>query len=81
MTDLSKLINRAGSIHETIAESVPQIRRGIVWCTICGRSQKVDGAECMRSGWPVCHGYTMTIDSPDERATLKALQTKEAGRG
>lgn len=57
-------------LTDKIAREIPQIRRGMVWCRSCGRSQRVDGAECLRSGWPKCCGYTMTIDSPSERALL-----------
>jgi len=58
--------------YHPLAESHPSLRRGVVWCRTCGRSQKVDSAECLRSGWPECHGYTMTIDHPDtwERTAL-----------
>lgn len=52
------------TIHEQIAKDVPQISRGQVWCRECGFTQKVNGAECLRSGWPKCCGYTMTIDAP-----------------
>jgi Zn finger protein HypA/HybF involved in hydrogenase expression len=69
----AKRILRAQAMHENIAASVPQLRRGLVWCTTCGREQKVDSAECLRSGWPKCHGQTMTIDSPDERALRRKL--------
>lgn len=54
------------TIHQKIADEIPQIKRGQVWCKECGRTLKVDGAECLRTGWPKCCGYTMTIDSPDE---------------
>lgn len=47
---------------------VPQLARGRVWCTVCGRTTKVNSAASMSFGWPKCCGYTMTIDSPDERA-------------
>ena len=53
-----------------IAE-IPQIKRGMVWCTVCGRSQSVKGLSCMQNGWPECCGHTMTIDSPEEREALK----------
>lgn len=49
------------------AEPTDKLRRGRVWCRTCGRSEAVDSAECLRSGWPKCCGYTMTIDAPDER--------------
>jgi len=46
---------------------IPQFNRGLVWCTICGGSQRVDVTNAMVSGWPKCCGYTMTLDSPEER--------------
>lgn len=48
-------------------QQVPQLLRGIVWCRICGRQQRIDSAGCLSSGWPTCCGYTMTLDSPEER--------------
>ena len=53
-------------IDATVA-SHPKLARGQVWCLTCGSTRKVDSAEAMRYGWPKCCGYTMTIDSPDER--------------
>lgn len=53
-------------------DDVPQLRRGVVWCTACGRSQRVDAGDALNHGWPKCCGYTMTIDSPEERAAFKA---------
>jgi hypothetical protein len=61
--DAIRAINRWDVVDE-----VPQLRRGRVWCHECGRTQAVDGRECLRSGWPRCCGYTMSIDSPQERA-------------
>lgn len=55
-------------LYEKIASVIPQLRRGIVWCRTCGRSQHVDSAQALAHGWPKCCGYTMTIDSPEERA-------------
>jgi hypothetical protein len=62
-------INRLAGLHDRIAADVPQIRRGMVWCTTCGRSERVNGADCC--------GFTMTIDSPEER---RSLSDKEQGR-
>lgn len=59
---------RLSGIHETIADAVPQVARGQVWCKACRSTRKVDGADCLRNGWPICCGYTMTIDSPEDRA-------------
>lgn len=56
--------------------AIPQIARGQVWCTTCGRTEKVNGSAAMRNGWPKCCGYTMTIDSPEERAALSKASSK-----
>ena len=53
-----------GAVH-------PKLSRGMVWCTTCGGSQRVDSGDCLSNGWPKCCGYTMTIDSPEERAALR----------
>ena len=55
-----------------LVNDVPQLKRGKVWCTICGREQEVDSAECLATGWPKCCGYTMTVDSPEERKEKRA---------
>lgn len=55
------------TLHETLAKSHPKLQRGRVWCRTCGRTQRVDSANALRTGWPKCCGYTMTIDAPDER--------------
>ena len=44
-----------------------KLRRGMVWCVKCGRSQRVVSSVCLAIGWPMCCGATMTIDSPEER--------------
>lgn len=54
------------NIHETIAASDPALRRGLVWCRACGRTEKVNSAECLRHGWPKCCGATMSLGSPDD---------------
>lgn len=66
-------------LHEQIAADVPKIARGRVWCLICRSTRRVDGADALRNGWPKCCGYTMTIDSPDERAP-QAISQQEADR-
>ena len=65
-------------MYDETAE-IPQIKRGIVWCTKCGRSQRVNGSMALQLGWPECCGYTMTIDSPEERVEL-ARAKQEATR-
>jgi hypothetical protein len=64
-------------IHEIAG--IRQIARGMVWCTTCGNKQKVNGKDCLRHGWPKCCGYTMTIDSPNERAALALNRSSERG--
>jgi len=56
---------RANKINPT-----GKLRRGRVWCTECGHTQRVVNG--ITNGWPKCCGYTMTIDSPEERAALRA---------
>lgn len=57
-------------VYDNLA-SIPQIKRGRVWCTVCGHTETVNGAGAiMGGGWPKHCGYTMTIDSPEERAAL-----------
>lgn len=58
------------SLQEDLA-NIPQVKRGKVWCTVCGREQDLQGNEFAK-GWPECHGYTMTLDSPEERQTMEA---------
>lgn len=47
-----------------------KLERGIVWCTQCGNSHRVNANFAFKTGWPKCCGYTMTIDSPSERRKL-----------
>lgn len=57
----------ASGLYAVLAESSPQLRRGMVWCKTCGERQKVDVAHCLRHGWPEHCGQTMVIDAPEER--------------
>lgn len=68
------------SIYDIIAAEVPKIARGKVWCIACKRMQRVDGVEALRYGWPKCCGATMTIDSPQWRAShaMKTPNQKSA---
>lgn len=67
MTDLLTRLESVRGLHRKIADDVPQLKRGIVWCTKCGHSARIDAADALRNGWPRHCGYTMTIDSPEER--------------
>jgi hypothetical protein len=58
--------------------AIPQFKRGLVWCTVCGREQRVNGVRAtLGGGWPECCGFTMTLDSPAERAAFKASKEQE----
>lgn len=48
-------------LHDTIAQSHSALIQGRVRCETCGSEARVDSAECLRSGWPKCCGYTMTL--------------------
>lgn len=54
-------------MFKKIVDQVPSLKRGIVWCTVCGYSQNVNSVNALQTGWPKHCGYTMTIDSPEER--------------
>jgi hypothetical protein len=55
-----------------LVNDCPQLKRGKVWCTVCGTEKDVDAAECLAKGWPECCGRTMTVDSPEERKVKRA---------
>ena len=66
MPNPSALLPDTDGMYREMA-GIPKLARGLVWCTQCGRKQIVKAEYCLRHGWPLCCGYTMTIDSPEER--------------
>jgi len=64
------------SLYKTLANCHPSISRGKIWCKQCGAGVSVNSAECLRGGWPLCCGQTMTIDSPEERTRMEAKDGK-----
>lgn len=62
----------AETAPRAVVRGLTQLDRGQVWCVSCGNTQEVHVAIAMRHGWPKCCGQTMTIDSPEERAALRA---------
>ena len=60
-----------------------QRRQGVIMttpvrcqCEVCGYIVKVGFTAALRTGWPVCHGWTMTlIDSPTAAEVNEAVQT------
>jgi hypothetical protein len=76
---LLSLGERVAGLHDKLAQSHPSLSRGMVWCRQCGWSQSVSSAHAFKHGWPKCCGYTMTIDSPEEQAALKARASMVGG--
>lgn len=60
-------VRELGGIHEALGSCHPKLSRNQVWCRKCGKTQKVDSGKCFKTGWPLCCGQTMTIDSPEEQ--------------
>lgn len=67
---LNAFVTKLAGVHDRLATVHPSLARGQVWCRTCGASRGVNTAGALRDGWPKCCGYTMTIDSPEERALL-----------
>lgn len=55
------------NLYDEIVSKVPSLQKGMVWCHSCGKSQKVDSAKCLASGWPKHCGSTMSLDKPRGR--------------
>ena len=55
--DIEKLIQGTKDIHAEAAAGLGNRVR----CEACRQEKTVDPAECLRSGWPECHGRTMTL--------------------
>jgi hypothetical protein len=70
MAEKSAFLTKLAGVHDRLAAVHPSLARGRVWCRSCGASQGVNSAGALRNGWPKCCGYTMTIDSPEERRAL-----------
>lgn len=76
----ARLVERQ-AIHDRLAGSHSSLTRGQVWCRSCGASRRIDSANALRSGWPKCCGYTMTVDSPDEQAAMEAKALQDGRDG
>ena len=61
------MLSALDMIYASLADCDPSVRRGMVYCLTCGKSQKVNAAECFKRGWPECCGRTMSLQSPEER--------------
>ena len=57
-------------LNNKLAMAHPKLIRAKVWCTCCGREQRISPGYCFQNGWPKCCGYTMTLDSPQERGQV-----------
>jgi hypothetical protein len=49
-------------MYDEMVEKSSAMKKGLVYCHICKKEQKVDSAECLRKGWPKCCGSTMSLD-------------------
>lgn len=67
-TVMSEIPKGLVGLHDKLIECHPSLARRQVWCTTCGFSRRVDNG--LRDGWPKHCGYTMTIDSPEERVRM-----------
>ena len=68
--NFKKILLNVSQLPERIVEDSPKMKRGIVWCAKCGKSTKIDSAQCLRTGWPICCSETMSLDSPEERKRI-----------
>jgi hypothetical protein len=62
--------NSEAFITRKQAEADPKLARGRVWCTVCDNTASIQASVALKYGWPKCCGYTMTLDSPDERGKV-----------
>lgn len=70
MVDIRTIPDRLLAFENALSE-IPQIKRGKVFCHQCGNVEAISSAN-FRAGWPNCCGYTMSLDSPEERAAMRA---------
>lgn len=47
------------AMYKDMAKAMPNVVR----CDKCGKEQSVDPAHCLRHGWPLCCGATMSLKS------------------
>jgi len=55
------------SLYKGIVAGSDKLKRGLVWCLVCGRPGSVNGAYALQHGWPKCCEVTMSLDSPEEQ--------------
>ncbi len=75
MNELSKLLNKVETLHQSIVDDVPELKAGRVYCRVCKHKEQVNSAECLRLGWPKCCGQTMMLGDLD--ATASQQKDKE----
>lgn len=61
MSDVASIFTRHQALYDEIAKSHPSPIDGLVRCSRCGTSRRVDSAKCLRDGWPKCCGGTMGL--------------------
>lgn len=59
---LKRVIGGLDNMYESMASKLGNR----VKCGTCGVELEVDSAQCLRSSWPKCCGYTMTLLPPSK---------------
>ena len=73
---MRNIAQRVDNFRQSLSD-IPQIKRGLCYCHECGRTESISGVN-FSTGWPKCCGYTMSLDSPDERAALRSQENDGA---
>jgi len=66
MIKLTGEFRHLAGIHGRVAKAAG-LELCQVRCKTCGNSQTVKGADCLRRGWPRCHGETMQLIPKEPR--------------
>lgn len=56
-----EMTDKPPDLYDDIVASNKSFKKGMVKCDKCGKTEKVDSAECLRNGWKECCGYTMRL--------------------
>lgn len=72
----------SGKKHAPVKEEREAVPRMRVRCGVCGREARPSHRKALRSGWPVCCGYTMTLESTGAFiAAIERADQEEGKRG
>jgi hypothetical protein len=67
---LKRIVGRTEVMYVSMATALGHL----VKCDNCGHEQSVNPVKCLRTGWPQCCGYTMTLQpqEPDDDSSTEA---------